>query len=525
MIFVFGDCEIDSDRHELRRGGTPHTVEPQVFDLLLYLIENRERMVSKDDLFEAIWEGRVVSEANLSNRINLARQAVGDSGKKQDFIRTYPRRGFRFVGDVEARESGNGLGTPASAAERKVSDHPAQSEKPSIAVLPFQNMSDDREQEYFADGIAEDIITALSHFEQFKVISRNSSFVYKGRNVDIRQVARELGVRYVLEGSVRRGGNRLRITGQLIEASGGTHLWADRYEGDLADVFDLQDRITESVVGAIEPTLMTAEVERARRQPPESLAAYDLYLQALPCLYAMRPKENSRGLSLLHQAIDKDPNYAIAAAYCAWGYEQRLSRGWQPYGDKEAETAIELAGRALATKNDDPHVLGAAGFVLTVVARDYDRGLSAIRRAEELNPNVAFVSMFIGVALLFAGEGLDRALAHLEHAIRVSPGDPGAYTFWAMAALCHFFAGRDEMAVQMARRSVDIYPDWDSTYWVLVPALARLGRMEEARNALENLRMLSPHITGSLLRRTLPFRDTNMLETMVNGLIEAGLPN
>ena len=170
MIFVFGNCEIDSDRHELRRGGTPHTVEPQVFDLLLYLIENRERMVSKDDLFEAIWEGRVVSEANLSNRINLARQAIGDNGKKQDFIRTYPRRGFRFVGDVEARESGNGLGTPASAAERKVSDHPAQSEKPSIAVLPFQNMSDDREQEYFADGIAEDIITALSHFEQFKVI-------------------------------------------------------------------------------------------------------------------------------------------------------------------------------------------------------------------------------------------------------------------------------------------------------------------------------------------------------------------
>jgi adenylate cyclase len=417
---------------------------------------------------------------------------------------------------------------PSDAAARSTSEAPGSlplPEKPSIAVLPFANMSGDPEQEYFADGMVEDIITDLSRFSQFKVIARNSSFVYKGRHVDVRQVGRELGVRYVLEGSVRRSGNRLRITGQLIEASNGTHLWADRFDGDLADVFELQDRITASVIGAIEPTLVFAEIERARRLPPESLAAYDLYLQALPYLYAFRPEDNGKALDLLYQAIDRDPGYGLALAYCAWGYEQRLTRGWEPYSDNDADAGIQLARRALATKTNDPRALAAAGFVLVMVGRDYDSGLSAIRRAEELNPNVAFVSMHIGVALLFAGEGIDRALALLDHAIRVSPGDPGGFIARAMAAFCHFHAGRDEVAIEQARRAIDIYPDWDTTYWVLVAALARLGRMKEARAALEKLRKLSPHITGSLLRRTLPYRDNTMLEELVNGLIAAGLPD
>ncbi len=238
----------------------------------------------------------------------------------------------------------------------------------------------------------------------------------------------------------------------------------------------------------------------------------------------MQPGENSKGLDLLYQAINMDPKYALALAFCAWGYEQRLTRGWEPYGDNDAEAAIDLARRALATHNNDPRALAAAGFVLVMVARDYDRGLSAIRRAEELNPNIALVSMHIGVALLFGGEDMDRALANLEHGIRVSPGDPNAYIFWAIAAYCHFFARRDEMAVEMAQRSADLFPDWDSTYWVLVPALARLGRMEEARTALGKLREVSPHVTCSLLRRNLPYRDEKMLEMMVSGLSDAGLP-
>ncbi|TFH44427.1 MAG: adenylate/guanylate cyclase domain-containing protein, partial [Lysobacterales bacterium] len=269
-------------------------------------------------------------------------------------------------------------------------------DKPSIAVLPFANMSSDPEQEYFADGIAEDLITALSHLKQWFVVARNSSFAYKGRNVDIREIARELGVRYVLEGSVRRGGNHLRITGQLIEAETGTHLWANRFDGDLADVFALQDKITESVVGAIEPSLRKAEIERSKRKPPQSMGAYDLYLRSLPHVYAMKPRENEEALRLLHKAVELDPNYAPALAYLAWAYEQRLVRDWGAYGEDDSGNAVALARRAIAADRDDAHVMAVAGFVLVMIARDYGQGLQAADRARELNPNIAFVSMFVG---------------------------------------------------------------------------------------------------------------------------------
>jgi TolB-like protein/Flp pilus assembly protein TadD len=448
---------------------------------------------------------------HIGNALNVTFEDLGEQAVKNldRLVRSY-----RVLLEPAAAKS--------EVREREIPPPPA--DQPSIAVLPFENLSNDPDQVYFADGIAEDIITALSRFSQFKVIARNSTFVYKGRNVDIREVARDLGVQYVLEGSVRKVGNRLRITGQLIEAAAGSHLWADRFDGDLEDVFELQDRITEAVIGAIEPSIMTAEIERARRQPPENLAAYDLFLHALPCLYSFRPDENARGLDFLHQAIDKDPKYALALAYCAWGYEQRLTRGWDSHGDADAETAIDFARRALATNSRDPRVLAPAGFVLAMVARDYDRGLSAIRRAEELNPNIPLVSMHIGGALLFGGGEPDRALPHLEHAIRVSPGDPGAYIYYAVAAMCHFFSGRTQEAVELARRSADIYPDWDTTYWVLVPALVELGLMDEARSALAKFCELSPHANAALLLQILPFRDKNMLSKMVDGLVAAGLP-
>ena len=230
-----------------------------------------------------------------------------------------------------------GARQPAAASPAPTSD------RPSVAVLPFDNMSNDPEQEYFADGIVEDIITALSNIKQWRVVARNSSFVYKGQNVDIREAAASLGVRYVLEGSVRKGGNRVRITGQLIDAESGTHLWADRFDGDLEDIFELQDKITESVVGAIEPSLLRAEIERAQRKPPQDINAYDLYLRALPQLHAMRPEQNRQALDLLHRAVELDPDYALALAFLAWAYEERLTRGWEAYGDDDKGAAIALA--------------------------------------------------------------------------------------------------------------------------------------------------------------------------------------
>jgi adenylate cyclase len=397
------------------------------------------------------------------------------------------------------------------------------SEKPSIAVLPFANMSNDPEQEYFADGIVEDIITALSHIRQWRVVARNSSFVYKGRNVDIREVSRDLSVRYVLEGSVRKSADRLRITGQLIDAESGTHIWADKFDGDLADVFDLQDKITENVVGAIEPSLRVAEIERSNRKLPEDMGAYDLYLRALPNLYAMRPDRNKKALELLHQAITLDPNYAPALAFLAWGYEQRLVRDWGAYGENDSETAIALAHRAIAADRDDAHVMVTAGFVLVMVARDYDQGLQAVDRANELNPNIAFVTMLIGVSQAFAGDP-EEALIHFDNAIRVSPGDPGAFFSYALAGLSHLFCGRPVEAHELARKSTRMYADWDSSYWALIPALVQLGRIDEARSTVSKFLELSPNATVTGLSELLPVRNPDYLNLILDGMAKAGLP-
>lgn len=394
---------------------------------------------------------------------------------------------------------------------------------PSIAVLPFVNMSDDSEQEYFADGITEDIITALSHHKQWFVVSRNSSFVYKGRSVDVRKIGKELGVRYVLEGSVRKGGSRLRITGQLVEAKSGTHLWADRFDGDLDDVFALQDQVTESVVGAIEPSLRKAEIERSRRTQPENIGVYDLYLRALPNLYSMRPDRNEQALRLLHKAIEFDPNYAPALAFLAWGYEQRLHRGWRAYGEDDSGTAIALARRAIGADRDDAQVMAAAGFVLVMVARDYEQGLQATERALELNPNMAFVSMLVGWSHVYGGDPA-RAVTCFENAIRVSPADPGAFFFYTGAATGHLFCGRPAEACELAKKSARMYADWDTTYWVLIPALVQLGRMQEARFAVTKFLELSPTATISQLRELMSLRNTEYLNLTLDGMAAAGLP-
>jgi TolB-like protein len=271
--FVFGDCVLDPDRRELTRRSEVVSVGPKVFDLLVHLVRNRERVVSKDDLLQAVWDGRIVSESTLTSHINAVRKAIGDSGEEQRLIRTLARKGFRFIGAVEETQSSDEVKSPAigfAKPDATSAQALALPDKPSIAVLPFLNLSGDPEQEYFADGVVEDIISALSHIRWLFVIARNSSFTYKGRAVDVKQVGRELGVRYVLEGSVRNAANRVRITGQLIDATTAAHLWADRFEGTLDDIFALQDQITASVVGAIAPQLERAEIERAKPSRPRA---------------------------------------------------------------------------------------------------------------------------------------------------------------------------------------------------------------------------------------------------------------
>ena len=327
LPYLFENYALDTERRELRRAGNLITLEPQVFDLLEYLVRHRERVVTKDDLIASIWQGRIVSESALSTRINALRVAIGDSGEEQRLIRTLPRRGLRFVGAVREEQKSHAGGFTSTRAEQEKAML-ALPDKPSIAVLPFTDMDHNPEQEYFADGVAEEIITALSRCNWLFVIARNSSFTYRGRAVDIRQIGRELGVRYVLEGSVRRGGNRIRFISQLVDATTGAHIWADRFEGEMSDVFELQDRITESVVAVIEPNLQRAEIERLKRKPVSNLDAYDLMLHAQQLEYEFTEQSLAEAIQHVDRALALDPNYAAAMALGANCYGERAFQGW-----------------------------------------------------------------------------------------------------------------------------------------------------------------------------------------------------
>jgi TolB-like protein len=344
-------------------------VGPQVFDLLIYLVQNRERVVSKDDLLEAVWAGRIVSESTLTSHVNAVRKAIGDNGEDQRLIRTIARKGFRFLGEVEAEPEptaqgvrrDNVLHDPTRAVGPSALTLP---DKPSIAVLPFQNLSADPEQEYFADGIVEDIIGALSRMRWLFVIARNSSFTYKGRAVDVKQVGRELGVRYVLEGSLRKAASRVRISGQLVDASTGANLWSDRFEGALEDIFNLQDQMTSSVVGALVRQLEQAEIQRAKRKPTDSLDAYDYYLRGMASYHPSTRKAIDEALPLFRKAIDLDPEFASAYAMAGWCYFWRKINGWLTDRALEIAEGERLIRRAVELGQDDAIALARGGHGL-----------------------------------------------------------------------------------------------------------------------------------------------------------------
>jgi len=411
---------------------------------------------------------------------------------------------------------------PPLAATEVETGTRARPGKPAIAVLPFVNLSGDPDQDYFADGMVEEIVTALSRFEQLFVIARSSSFIYKGRNVDVRQVAKELRVRYVLEGSVRKSGKRVRIACRLIDAAAGTHLWADKFDGTLEDIFDLQDKITANVVGAIEPTVKKAEIERARRKPADNLDAYDLYLRALPLVYAFRPAENLEGLRLLQRSIAIDPHYPAALAYAAWCYEQRIMRGWPRVGSDDVEAAISLARRVLDTGTDDAVALVLAGFVLEAVGRDWDVAVEASRRALRSNAGSGFVSLMASLCMTFAGKP-EEGLALAERAMELSPLDPAFFMYLLAGAFAQLFRGRSEEALALAQQSVTRYSEWDTTYWVLVTAYVQLDRLPEARTALSKLLALTPEVTIARLG-TQSYRDPASIRMILEAMRKVGLP-
>jgi len=410
---------------------------------------------------------------------------------------------------------------PASGQAPQKSKTLPLPDRPSIAVLPFENLSGDPEQEYFADGIAEDVLTALARFRWFLVIARNSSFTYKHRNVDIRQVGRELGVRYVLEGSVRKAGDRLRITGQLIEAATGGHLWAEKYDGTTADVFDLQDRITEGVVGAIEPSIRQAEIERAKRKRPDNLDAYDLYLRALEHAATFTQSGQTSALSLLDAAIALDPDYAEAHGLSAWCRQQRFLWGGRKQEDRDA--ALRHAEAVAAARSDDGQTLALAAFAKGALARDFEAAFAMLDRALALNPSCAMAHNISAVLNMVVNRP-DRGRDHAERSLRLSPFDPLRYLSEIVIASANLVAGQTETALADARRGLEVNPAFPPGLTVLTLALVRLGRIEEARLTMRRLLELSPDTSLATLSERLLFFDTLGADRVVAELQQAGLP-
>jgi len=396
-------------------------------------------------------------------------------------------------------------------------------DKPSIAVLPFQNMSGDPEQEYFADGMVEDIITALSRFRQLFVIARNSSFVYKGRAVDVKQVSRDLGVRYILEGSVRKAGDRIRITAQLIDASTGAHLWAERFDGGLQDIFDLQDQVTARVVGEIAPKLQQAEIERAKRKPTESLDAYDYFLRGMANVNQWTKASNDEALRLFYKAIELDSEFGAAYGMAAWCYIWRKLNGWVTDRAQEASEGARLARRAVELGKDDAVALSRGGHALAWFVRDLDNGAAFIDRALALNPNLAAAWNLSGWVRAYRGE-LDLSIEHHARAMRLSPLDPILYNMHVGTAFAHFLAGRYGEATEWANRALREQPNYPAANRILAASNALAGRMDEAHDALGHLHELDPSLRVSNLSEVFPLRRPEDLAKFAEGLRKAGLP-
>jgi TolB-like protein/class 3 adenylate cyclase/Flp pilus assembly protein TadD len=378
-------------------------------------------------------------------------------------------------------------------------------DKPSIAVLPFQNMSGDPEQDYFADGMVEDIITGLSRSKSLFVIARNSSFTYKGKAVDIKQVGRELGVRYVLEGSVRKASNRVRITGQLVDAATGNHIWADRYDSTLEDIFDLQDRVTMSVIGAIAPQLERAEIARAQRKPTESLQAYDYYLRALANNYRYTLEANIEALKLTQTANNLDPDFAAPFALGADCLVQRWGFGWSSAGAEDVTEARRLARRALELDKDDPRVLALAGETLGLFAGELDEGAALLARAISLDPNLAVARIWNGYVQLWLGDE-DAAMEQFQIGLRLSPLDPRIFMAQNGMAIAHFLAGRYEDGSLWAKIAVQQNPDYVGAHRTLMACHAMAGRVEEARQAWAVARQIDPTQSISTIMNRLRLR-------------------
>jgi len=504
----FGPFIFDRQRMVVTKDGDAVPLGARGAALLGALLEARGKAVEKDALISAAWPDVTVEDGNLTVQITALRKALGTKPDGTDWIVTVRHLGYRLV---------TGEATGGNEAD-------GRAKRPAIAVLPFANLSGDRGQEFLAEGVVEDLITALSRFRTFAVVSRNSSFVYKDRSVDAREAAFELGVRYLLEGSVRRSGDRIRVTAQLIEGATGEHLWAEKFDGAAKEIFDFQDTITDAVIGLIEPQIRKAEINRACQKRPETLDAWDLYVEALPLVHSGAVANFIRAVELLDRAVALDPTYAPALALAAWAHEKRHIFGGPGLPDYESdmEAAMQLAERAVVADPDDALALVLLGWLRIRYRRDYS-GLELVERAVALNPNNTSVLELAGVAHLHAGD-LDQVIADGTRALQLSPGSPQRYVFMLWIADAHSAAGRYEEAVSFAKRSIEVEPGCVHSHLALASGYAQLGRIEEARQEVAAAVRIRPDVTIAAVNDLDRMRFPERVDRWVEGLRKAGMP-
>lgn len=504
-VVEFGDFRFEPRTRSLFRDGQLVPLGRRGAQLLDAFLRRRGEVLTKAELIEAAWSEAAIEESNLSVQIAGLRKALGTAPDGKDWIATVPRVGYRLAA-VDPEPAPRGDVSPL----------------PSLAVLAFDNLGDDPAQQYFADGIVDDLITGLSRFRSFNVVARNSSFAYRGKSVDVRKVARELGVRYVLEGSVRRAGARLRVTAQLIDGEDGAHLWAHTYDGDTADVFDVQDRITESVAGVLEPRIGLAEIARSRRQRPQSLAAYDLYLRAQFALQVMSQDGNARAFRLFSEALALEPDNVIFLSGASEAIQNRISQGFPPYGPNDREICLDLAHRGLRLAGDDATSIALFGTSL-VNAKEHELGYATVLRAAALNPNSLMVMLTTGIAHLNCGS-LDDARTCFARARTLGPNEQ--WQRFVLTGMAHIamIEGACERALDLARQSLSLVQSYGKARWVQIAANSHLGRMDEARRHLAAFRLDSPGVTLRSIREGQPNRDPARMAAILEGLRVAGLP-
>ena len=520
MQYKFDDFLLDTDQFELSKNGERLHSEPQVIELLKLLIENRDRVVSKEEINESVWRGRIVSDASLSSRIKSLRQLLGDDGRTQNCIRTIHKKGFRFVASIQA----NAEETQASeSASNTQSSSPLETQRPAVAVLPFMNLSDNPDQEYFSDGITADIITHLSKHRWIDVTARNTTFGYKGQSVDIRQLGKDLNVDYVVEGSVQRSGNKIRVSAHLVDALKGHHLWADRYDGEIEDIFTLQDEITEKIVARIEPEIGFAERERIVDSRPTNLKAWDYYHLGINHFFKFTGPDNVEAQRLLKLSQEHDPRFGEAFAW--WAYAVILG---MVYWD--TKPTQDLMDQALAACDEALSLDGQNASFHALKARillarcEYGEALTENKMAIQLNPTFAAAHCGLGDSLAYEGR-YEEAMDCFEKSIELSPNDPQLWAFFTYGALALIFKNDCDKALNWLDKATTI-PNFQ--YWTTahkVVALACLDKMDAAKRNVERLLKQNPGFCLSFAKEKLFYlKKKEQIDLYIDNLKKAGIP-